>query len=821
MPFVDRSIEVKSYVPGRLRLGLGRHLRPPPSALEDGPAHGACALAFNARTRSLLARWDESQPAEAALARVADVLQLEPPARAALHSGVAERASAGARARARSTLAREPWTIKSRLPGRVRLHHACFGSCASVHARVDAALVNLTGVIEHELNPITSTLLVRYDPAQLSHDELLDAIAELGDEALDAASAAGLLPSLPELDEALLRLVLSTGALGVSAGAIAAPLLSGVALASVALSAAGIFASAARSLFVDRKLRVDFLDSVVIGLAIWRRYLVGASVLIGSVTASHVLLRKSSRRSRRHLTDVFGQRARAAVRLREGAESECAASALVPGDVILVRATEQIPADGTIVDGAALIDQAALTGEHAPAERGPGDAVLAMTTVLSGDLQVRVTRAGADTNAARTVELLTRTLSYQVQLQSRTERFADAMVVPTLAAGLAGYAAQGSAAMMAIVNADYGTGIRIAGPLALLQSISFAVSQGILVKHGRALERLRDVDAVVLDKTGTLTEETPEVGRVVSHAPSIDARTLLAWAAAAEQRLHHPVARAVRRHASVHGVEVPQAEGAAYRVGFGVSLRVAGQAIDVGSRRHMESRSIGVDAAVEREVAAMHARGGSALFVAADGHLVGLLELTSAPREGAAQMVRWLRSARGIEEIHLLSGDHAAPTRALAARLGIGAYEAEVSPEDKASRIVRLQDRGHTVMMIGDGINDTAALRQADCSISLRGAADAAVDAADVVFMDGRLAKLDLLYRIADELHDNLVRSLALVVVPNSICIAGAFAGVFGLGASLVFNNVFNLVASANGMLAQRGLRRELARELKVRQTTC
>jgi len=356
--------------------------------------------------------------------------------------------------------------------------------------------------------------------------------------------------------------------------------------------------------------------------------------------------------------------------------------------------------------------------------------------------------------------------------------------------------------MLAVVNCDFGTGIRIAGPLALLSSISVAAKTGILIKNGSILESLHSLDAVIFDKTGTLTEEVPMVGRVWACDSAFTEEQLLSYTATAEQRFAHPIARAILRRAAELHLALPRVADSEYVIGFGIQVQVDDITLKVGSQRFMEHEGIALSGAVLAHLEDIHRHGGSAIFTAADGHLIGLIELQAAPRPEGYGIVEDLRQ-RGIKHIYLMSGDHEHATRALAQRLGIEHYFAQVLPAEKARHVQMLQGQGLKVAMVGDGINDAIALSQADYSISLRGAADVATDVADVIFMDGNLAKFDLLFEISQGLRRNLHRSILLTLIPNSLCIAGALAGVFGFGTSLLLNNAFNLITTANGMLPQ------------------
>jgi Cu2+-exporting ATPase len=319
------------------------------------------------------------------------------------------------------------------------------------------------------------------------------------------------------------------------------------------------------------------------------------------------------------------------------------------------------------------------------------------------------------------------------------------------------------------------------------------------------------MDAVIFDKTGTLTQETPMVGNVICcDGASFNEEKILAYVACAEKKFSHPIARAIRQRAAELNLQLPIIDDSQYHVGFGIDVQVNGDALKVGSMRYMQRESVLIPGHISSHLEDIHKEGRSAVFAAVNDHLVGVIELHASSRPEAYSIIKTLREKRNIEEIYLISGDHQAATRALAERLGIPNYFAEVLPQDKAKYVKMLQAKGLKVAMVGDGINDSVALSQANYSISLRGAADIATDIADIVFVEGNLSKFDMLFQISDNLRNNVRRSFGLIVVPNTVCIMGAFTGLVGLGTSLVLNNGFNTIATVNGLSLYNSVMEEL-----------
>ena len=469
-----------------------------------------------------------------------------------------------------------------------------------------------------------------------------------------------------------------------------------------------------------------------------------------------------------------------------------------------------------------MIDQHALTGESTPAEKGVGDRVFASTIMVAGKMYVAVEKSGSETATAQIAQILNDTAGYKLAAQHRGEQLADKAVIPTLAVGALAWATIGSQGAVAALNSDLGTGIRMAAPLGMLSTLALCAQKGILVKDGRALDLLCEVDTVLFDKTGTLTRERPEVGRMIA-ANGFDPLQILRFAGAAEQRFHHPIALAILQKAREQGIRLPPTDAAQYRVGYGIAVRIDGRRVRVGSRRFMEMEGVPLTREVEAALAEAHREGHTMVMVAVDDRLGGALELRASLRPEVRGIVQGLRE-RGIKHIAIISGDHEAPTRKLAQELGMDRYFAQVLPTDKAAYIEKLQREGRKVCFVGDGINDAIALKKANVSISLRGATSIATDTAHVVFMEQGLGKLCELRDIARDLERNVRNSWIMILVPNIACIVGVFTLGFGIGASVVTNNVAALGALANGLwpmrkVAQLEAERRHLFELQLRQS--
>jgi Cu2+-exporting ATPase len=659
---------------------------------------------------------------------------------------------------------------------------------------IERELTSTLGIDEFSTSPLTGTVLVKYDPRQLSLPQVL--------EILDRALIRAEVPQAPDRPDT--HLPICTASLPLAAVAqFAAPPLLPVAAAVFAYTSIPTLKEARRVLVDEKRLGVDALDAVAVVGCLGTMSIFPGAVCCWCLSFGRSLVKKTRESSQKMLLDAFGKQPRYAWMVRDGVEVQVGADELRKGDIIVVHTGETVPVDGHVAEGMAMIDQHALTGESTPAERGIGDRVFASTVLVGGKIHVTVEQSGEETASARISQILSDTAGYKLSSQHKGERLADQAVIPTLAVGALGMATMGPVGAVAVLNSDLGTGIRMAAPLAMLSSLALCASKGILVKDGRALEQMNAIDTVLFDKTGTLTRERPEVGRIIPALGLMTPGRVLQLAAAAERKFHHPIAQAILHRAEELKLELPPVDETRYKVGYGITVEIQGQIIRVGSRRFLEQEGIPIPQAIHAAIDESHREGSTMVLVGVDGYLGGALELRAAVRPEARQIVKGLRD-RGIKHIAIISGDHDVPTHKLAESLGMDRYFAQVLPADKADIVAQLQKEGRKVCFVGDGINDSIALKKADVSISLRGASTIATDTAHVIFLEGGLSRLCELRDIARDLNRNVNRSWSMIVAPNVSNVIGVFTMGFGIMASVLTNNVSALVALANGLLPLR-----------------
>lgn len=560
---------------------------------------------------------------------------------------------------------------------------------------------------------------------------------------------------------------------------------------------------------------VSFITGLTMLSCVLLGYYIPGSLSAFFFALSRKLLLKVKDNSQKDFIDVFQQQPKSVWLLADGLEIETDFDRLQPGDIVVVHTGEMIPVDGTIVGGIASVDQRLLTGEAQPIEKEAGDTVFASTVVLSGQIHIKVEKAGADTIVAQIGTILNQTMNYKADMQLRAEELADRTVMPILAASALTWPILGPIPAMAVLNSHTGYRMSLVAPLGILSFFKILSHKGILVKDGHALDRLSLVDTVVFDKTGTLTLDQPHIC-AIHCCSSYSEEQILSYAATAEGKQRHPIAVAIVEEAEARGVALLQIDTAQYEVGYGLKVIVVGTATDtaaqlvrVGSNRFMTKEEIAIPAEMETIQNHCHEQGHSLVMVALDDQLVGAIELQPTVRPEAKQIIQGLRQY-GIQSTYIISGDHRTPTSKLAAELGIDHYFAETLPQDKAELIAQLQAQGKTICYIGDGINDSIALTKANVSISLSGASTIAQDAAQIILLNGGLDGLTTLFEIAKEYETNMWGSFWSVVGPCLVCISGVYFIHFGLLTTIMIKQLGLFAGIATALYPLRTHRHEL-----------
>jgi Cu+-exporting ATPase len=499
-----------------------------------------------------------------------------------------------------------------------------------------------------------------------------------------------------------------------------------------------------------------------------------AAIVVFFMRVGDYVERFTTDRARRAVRDLTRMAPRTARVERAGEEREVPIGEVRVGEIVVVRPGEQIPVDGEVVAGHATVDQAAVTGESMPVEAGPGARVFAATLTRLGSLRVRATSVGRETVFGRVITLVEQAEAHRADVQRLADRFSGSYL-PVVAgiAGLTYLVRRDPLATAAVLVVACSCSFALATPIAMLASIGAAARRGLLVKGGKYLEALARADVVLIDKTGTLTLGQPRVTDVVP-LDGASADEVLAMAASAERYSEHPLAAAVRAAAKQRALHLTEPEHFEALPGLGVRAQVDGSAVVVGSRRMVPGD---VPPAGTQTLEALEAQGKTLLVVARDGTPIGVIAAADTPRPEVPAALDALREL-GITRIELLTGDNERTAAALAGGLGIPS-RAHLLPEDKIAAVKAYQAKGHTVVMVGDGVNDAPALAQADVGIAMGAAgSDVAIEAAHIALMRDDWMLVPEVFRIARRTMHVVLLNLGFTAVYNLLGLSLAALGV-------------------------------------------
>ncbi len=496
---------------------------------------------------------------------------------------------------------------------------------------------------------------------------------------------------------------------------------------------------------------------------------------------------------------LLGLQAKTARVIRDGVEKDIDIDDVIVGDQIVVRPGEKIPVDGIVLQGASAVDESMLTGESLPVDKKPGDKVTGATLNKNGSLTMEATRVGKDTALAQIVKMVEDAQGSKAPIQKLADQISGIFVpivvgiavVTLLAWGLiAGDWSAALHAAIAVLVIACPCALGLATPTAVMVGTGKGAEVGILFKGGEHLEKAHKVNVVVLDKTGTITWGRPELTDLVPLG-QLAKDDLLALAAAAESRSEHPLGQAIVKGAHERLPRIPTAESFNAIPGFGLEATVEGREVLIGTRKLMAQRAIGVDLA-EAQMAEMESMGKTAMLVAVDGALAGIIAVADTVKPTSAEAVEEMR-ALGLEVV-MITGDNKRTAEAIGRQVGVDRVLAEVLPGDKASHVEALKDGGRKqVAMVGDGINDAPALATADLGIAIGTGTDVAIETASVTLMNGDLKGIATAFRLSRQTMRTIRENLFWAFIYNVIGIPMAAFGLMNpmiAGGAMAFSSV-------------------------------
>jgi Cd2+/Zn2+-exporting ATPase len=681
--------------------------------------------------------------------------------------------------------------------------------CHEEVAILERRLKKLSGLEALDADVLGQRLKIKYDAAKLSTSAIAEAVAQTGMRAwLEHEQPVGRAP------RAATRFTFVV----ISGVALAAGMVMdlaridqrfAVAVYALAIGAGGVY-SVRRAIHAARSLALDInvlMLVAVCGAMVLGQWSEGAAVVFLFALAQ-LLEARAMERARGAIRALMDLAPIEAIRIRGGVEERVPVDDVRVGDRVLVRPGEKIPLDGRITDGRSAVNQAPVTGESLPVDKGPGDEVFAGTINGRGALEVIVERLRGDSTIARIIHLVEHAQAERAPSQTFVERFARVytpavlilavligVVPPTLGTGAWGDWIYRALVLLVI---SCPCALVISTPVSVVSALAAAARKGVLIKGGAHLERLAGVRCVAFDKTGTLTRgELHVVG--VAPVNGGSAERILQLAASIESRSEHPIGRAILARALDEQLALEPVQQFEALPGLGAEALVGESTVLVGSHRLFEERGI-CSAEVHARVEAFGADGRSLVMVGASGSPVGVIGVADRPREAARDTVQMLRD-HGVTHVALLTGDHEPAARTLASAVGVDEVRSGLLPQDKVAAVRALRDQHGTTAMIGDGVNDAPALAAADVGIAMGAAgSDAALETADVALMADELLKIPYALRLSRATLRNIRANIAFSIALKAAFLVMAVLGVATLWMAVVADMGASLIVIANAL---------------------
>jgi Zn2+/Cd2+-exporting ATPase len=679
--------------------------------------------------------------------------------------------------------------------------------CTEEVVILERRLKPLAGLEAVSADLVGQRLHVKYDAAKLTTSAIVDAAGQTGMrmwlEHEEPASGGAALSWRWRLMVASVSAFAVGGALSLSGRGTAAA----VAFA-VAAVVGGVF-PARRAVAAVRSRTLDINTLMIVAVAgalVLGERLEAAAVVCLFAIAQWLELR-TMERARHAIRALIDLSPREALVRRDGVELQAFVQNIRVGEEILVRPGDKIPLDGTILGGHSDVNEAPLTGESLPADKGPGDEVFAGSINGRGALDIRVTRLVRDTRLAQIIHLVEMAQASRAPIQSFVDQFARvytpvvlalAVVVallPPLVSGADAATWVYRALVLLVISCP--CALVISTPVSIVSALSAAARNGVLVKGGVHLERLAGVRVVAFDKTGTLTRGELKVAGVLSLTDA-SPNAVLRYAAAVEARSEHPVARAIVAHARAHGVVI---EGAARFVsapGMGAEAEIDGVRVSIGNERLFRDRGIPVPASSELDL--VKEQGHSLVLVAANGVAIGAVAFSDRPREMAREAIELMRE-QGVKWVAMLTGDHERTAARVAEELGVDEYYAELLPQQKHECVRSLSRRHGAVLMVGDGINDAPAIAAADVGIAMGAAgSDVALETADVALMSDELLRVPYAIRLARATLRNVRMNVAISLALKAAFLVLAVGGAATLWMAVLADTGASVIVVGNAL---------------------
>ncbi len=736
-------------------------------------------------------------------------------------------------------------------------------TCASCVQNIEQGLGKLDGVLKVSVNLTTEKGTVEYDPGRITVQDIIKAVTDIGYGAeeikgvdVDREREAREKEILSQKRNLILALILAVPVSIGEMGQNIAPLVNAIpgimgflgndyfqfifATLVMLLPGRQFFTGAYKGLkhgATDMNLLIAagtgsaylistasvFLD---LGAGFEHKYFGTAVMLIAFIVLGRYMEANSRGKTSEAIKKLMGLQARTARIVVDRTEREVPIGDVKPGDIVVVRPGEKLPVDGTVIEGRSALDESMLTGESIPVEKNVGDEVIGATINKTGSFKYRATRVGADTALAQIIKLVEDAQTSKAPIQRIADIVAGHFIVTVMSIALVaffywyfigferldietnyGIASPFLAALLIAITVlviACPCAVGLATPIAVMVGTGKGAENGILIKGGEALETAQNLDTIVFDKTGTLTRGEPQLTDVVP-AGGVSEDTVLMLAAVAEKGSEHPLGEAIVKGAAARGIDIPDGKDFNAIAGHGVQVTYEGSRVLLGTRKLMTDN--GMDPApLNNSMEAMENDGKTAMLIAKDNEIMGVIAVADTLKEHSAEAVEYLQEM-GITTV-MITGDNRLTAEAIARQVGIDRVLAEVLPQDKADEVKKLQAKGQKVAMVGDGINDAPALMQADIGIALGSGTDVAMESAQIVLIKDDLrdvvSGIELSKRTMGKIKQGLFWAFAYNTagIPIAVGLFGPYVIAPALAA--LFMAMSSVSVTANALLLRR-----------------
>ena len=686
----------------------------------------------------------------------------------------------------------------------VNIENIHCGDCA---LNIERSVEHVPGVLSAEVSYVLSSATIYYDPHRVEEERIKKAITKPGYAVRE--TLAERTRTFWKERRSLIFLCLSAVTLGLSwiftwigLGPLTLP--TALAIVSLILGGYPIVKSAVQTLLIP-DLNVDTLVSIAAISATAVGAYREAATVIFIMLLGEFLEGVTVGKTRKAIASLIQLSPKTAWVRREDKEVQVPIEDVKPREVVIVRPGERIPVDGKIISGCGSVNQSTLTGESIPVEKEAGDKVYCGTFNESGSCEVEATQVAEDTKLAQIKRLILEAQAEKSPTQRMMDRFSRYFIPAIILVALVTFLVTGEIIRgITILIVACPCALVLGTPTAVVAAIGNAARQGILIKGGAYLEQMGRLKTLLMDKTGTLTHGRPKVVEI-SPIDGMDEKEVLYWAAIAEKRSEHPLARAITEKAEELGLNIPHPQSFENFRGKGVKVQWDSRMIIVGSSEMMKSEGVQIPESTQGLFESKQSEGMTSLLITLDRRLLGIISIADTLREGAKEAIDKIRK-QGVSEIWMLTGDSVLVADRIGRELGIR-YEAKLLPEEKVLRVKEWKKQGQVVAMVGDGVNDAPALAAADIGIAMGAVGtDVAIETADIALMTDDLEKIPTVIRLSRKALRVIKENLIFALVFNTVLVILSAQGWVTMILGAVMHQASSLLVIFSSM---RLLRRE------------